>query len=539
MSPTRWVLPRASFLALLATLLGAATASAQYYEAALRSLDLGIGSLARSPRLLGMGGLSLAVPDRDGAINLWDFAALPVGIAADDSGSTLDVRPGTRSMSSAHDLGAGRERQNLAARGNSSQFEAVYRNRETGGAFGLIGDVSSLRWDLPEASTVERREVLLHPEVMPILAGVVPRVFDGHLAWAAHLRIRSERVDDQYREIIANAAGEFIGLAGGQLPPPSEFTPNKIDVAASGYGVSTAYSLGRRTRVAIGIEHENDVIRSTNDVSRASSEIRETRPYWIGRAAWVGGFGSTFEYGVDGTGRLSNSEADWRFTTSAGVGADPLTGRGNMLTREERSSELNARVRWSPGRATFAGALTTAAHEITVDPPNANDPTSFNRFIDLAYHRPGADSLTFPDSVRHSVAKRFAFGWGGGVSYRFGRSTLGAEGHWSRDVRSTSILGAGPRRVAWDARGGFEHPLGKLMQGRLGYAYRSVDEDDFTLGNEYRAHAFSVGFGYALAGVRWSLESGYVMEFRNQYRGDPGDEHQSRQNLVSQIHWSF
>ena len=64
---------------------------------------------------------------------------------------------------------------------------------------------------------------------------------------------------------------------------------------------------------------------------------------------------------LDGIGRVANSEIDWRFTASAGVGADPLTGRGNMLTRDEKSSELHAQARWTPGRSTFSGEFHTAA----------------------------------------------------------------------------------------------------------------------------------------------------------------------------------
>lgn len=539
MSPTRWVLPRASFLALLITSFAASIASAQILQSTPNALDLARSTTAQSPRLLGMGGLSLVVPDRDAAINLWDFAGLPAGLASDDSTSTLYLRPGTRSLSSARNLASGGERQNLAARGNDCRFEAVYRNRETGGAFGLIGDLSALSWDQPYATTIERRQGVQHPEAMPVLGGAVPKVFHGHLVWAAHMRFRSETVQNQYREIISNSAGQWINQGGGQLPPPGDFAPTRSEVSTNGYGLSTAYAVGLRTRLAVGIERENNRILSTNDQVRSSSEVRETRPYWTGRAAWVGSVGRTLEYGVVGTGRVSDSEADWRFTTSAGVGSDPLNGRGNLLNRKERSSELHARARWSPGRVTFAGSLTTAAHEITIDPPNANDLTSLNQFINNAYNRPGADTLALPDSIQRGVDKRAAWGWGGGAGYRFGRSTLGVEAHWSRDVRSTTALGSGPRRVVWDVRGGLERPLGDLMRGRLGYGYRGVDEDEYTAGNEYTSSTFSVGFGYAPTGAAWVLESGYAFELRNQDFGDPSDEHQTRQYLAAQLRWAF
>jgi hypothetical protein len=539
MSPTRWCLPRALSLSLLAAVIGAAPASAQYYVPALRSLDLSTGSVARSPRLLGMGGLSDAVPDRDTDINLWDFAGMPVGLATDDTTSSMDIRPGTGSLSSVRRLGAFRDRQNLAARGNHTTFEAVYRNHDAGSSFGVVGDLSGLRWDRPFNNDVEVRQGVLHPEVMPVLGGIVPRLFHGHLRWAAHLRFRAESVEDQYRSIVSNAAGEWIDLGGAQLRPPGEFVPTKTDVNTSAYGLSTAYAIGQRTRFALGIEHESNRIVAKNELKRSSSETQEERPYWVGHAALVGGIGRTLQFGVEGIGRLSDSEQDWRFTTSAGVGADALTGRGNMLTREEKSSELNARMRWTPGRAVFAGVVSTAAHKITVDPPNANDPTSLNRFLNTAFNRPNADTLAFPDSVLHNQSRRWAFGAGGGASYRFGRTTVGAEYHWSRDANFTTLSGSGPRRIAWDVRTGIERPMGPQVTVRAGYAYRSVDEDAYTTLNEYQGHAGSVGFGYTPTGASWSLESGYVIEFRNQDYGDPSDERQSRQNLAAQIHWSF
>ncbi len=539
MSPTRWVLPRALSLSLLAALIGAATASAQYYDPVLRSLDLSTGPVARSPRLLGMGGLSAVIRDRDARIDLWDFAGMPVGLASHDTTSTMDLRPGTSALSSARRLIAGRERQNLAARNNRTGFEAVYRNRDSGSSFGLVGRLDALRWDRPYASTIEVRQSLLHPEVMPVLGGTVPRFFSGHLAWAAHLRFRSESVEDQYREIVTNAAGEWIDQGGAQLRPPGEFTATKIDVNTSAYGVSTAYAVGKHSKFAMGIEHESNRIVALNDLPRSTSETQEQRPYWVGRTALVGAIGRALQFGITGIGRLSDSEQDWRFTTSAGVGAEALTGRGNMLTREEKSSEMRAQVRWSPGRAVFSGTLTTAAHKITIDPPNAGDPTSLNRFINTAFNRPNADTLGFPDSVVHEVSRRYAFGAGGGASYRFGRSTVGAEYHWLRDEHQSTLSGPGPRRVAWDVRLGLERPLGAQLKWRLGYVHRVVDEDDNTTLNEYVAQAASLGFGYAPTGARWSLESGYMFEFRNQDFGDPSDEHQSRQQLAVQLHWAL
>lgn len=539
MSPTRWALPRASFLSCLVSILVAAPAAAQFYDPALRSLDLSTGRVARSPRLLGMGGLSLVIPDRDASLGLWDFARIPVGLASDDTTSTLDIRPGTDALSSVRKLSSGLDRQNLAARSTAANLEAVYRSRESGAVFGVIGDMSGLRWDKPYSQTVERREGLTHPEAIAVLGGHFQKLLGGNMSWATHLRFRGERVEDRYRSIVVNGAGEYIDQSGDELPAPGEFEPTDVHVNTTAYGLSTGFDLGSRSHFAMGIEHENNAINSANELKRSSAEYDEKRPYWVGQAALVLGLGSGFEIGVNGIGRTSTSEADWRFTASAGVGAIPLTGRGNLLNREERSSELQAHARWNAGDLTFAGAAFTAASDVTIDPPNANDPTTLNRFINTAFNRPGADSLSFPDSVTHSVTNRRAMGWGGGLSYRLGKYTLGGEFHWARDVRGLESIAEGPKRIEWAFRSGLERPLGTQLTGRLGYAYRSVDEDDYTANNEFLGHAYSVGLGFVPLASSWSLQAGYVVEFRNQDFVSPADERQSRQNLALQVHWAF
>ena len=536
---SRWAAPRVLLASWLVLMLGVSTASAQFFAPALQSLDLSTAQLARSSRLLGMGGLTLVVPDHNTTYSLWDFARIPVALTEDDTTSTLDLDPGTDALSSVTSLSDGRERQNIAARRTGSQVEAVYRSRESDGGFGLVGDLSSLRFDQPVATGAELRQSVVRPNGTAILSGVVPRFFHRRLEWGLHLRFLNETVDRQYREIVSNAAGEYIDLGGGELPPPGEFVLTSVDVNTTAYGFSTSYQLGRSTHIALGIERENDRFKGTNDLDRSSYETDETRPYWNGQAAITGLIGHTFEWGVNGIGRKSTSEVDWRFTASAGVGGIPLDGRGNMLSREEKSSEMQAQARWTPGRNTVSGEFHTSASKVLTDPPNVNDVTSLNFFINEAYNRAGADTLALPDSVISGDQRQNAWGWSGGVAHRFKTTTVGVEYHWSRNVGSTSQFGQGPRQVAWDIRSGLEHPLGKVLMGRLGYQYRSVDEDTYTFGNEFKANAFSFGLGYAPPGTSWTLESGYRIEFRSQDWNDPADERQSRQNLGLELLWKF
>jgi hypothetical protein len=540
----RWAAPRVVLASWLALMLYVPTASAQFFAPALRTLDIDTEQLSRSARLLGMGGLTLVVPDHNTTYSLWDMARIPVALTDDDSTSTMDLDPGSDALSAVHTLADGRERQNLAARRTGSGIEAVYRSRESGGGFGYVGDLSNLRYDQPVAAGAELRQSVLRPAGTAILTGVVPRFFHRRLQWGLHLRFLNETVDRQYREIVSNAAGEYIDLGGGELPPPTQFVLTSVDVNTTAYGLSTSYTLGKSTLIALGIEHENDRFKGTNALDKSTYETDETRPSWNGQAAIVGQIGHTIEWGVNGIGRVSNSEVDWRFTISNGVGADPLAGRGNMLSRDEKSSEMQARARWTPGkteRTIVSGEMHTAASKILTDPPNANDATSLNRFINDAYrsNTPAAAGLTLPDSIIHGETRRYAVGGSGGVSHRFTSNTVGVEYHWSRDVSTTQQLGDGPRRVDWDIRGGLEHPLGKVITGRLGYQYRSVDEDEFTTGNEFKANAFSLGLGYAPPGATWTLESGYRVEFRTQDFNDPTDERQSRQNLGIEVLWKF
>ncbi|MEY4069512.1 MAG: hypothetical protein RL721_126 [Candidatus Eisenbacteria bacterium] len=539
MNPTRWVLPRALSLSLFAAVLLPAAVSAQSLETALNGVDLASTQVARSPRLLGMGGLSIAVRDKDNQTNLWDFAGIPVGLGLDDSVSTVELRPGTGSLSSVRDLPGGRLRENMAARGSFLVGEGVYRNRTSGGSFGVVGDLSSLRWDVPYSGSVERRQGLSHPQVLAVLGGVMPRFLDRHLQYALHLGFRSEKVEETFRSIITNDAGEWIGGGGDAVTPPSEFEPTDSRANSTRYGVSTAYSIGRSTKLAVNLEREIIRIRDMNELVRSTSEMTEDRPWLNGQAALVGRLARDLEYGLDGSYRMSDSERDWRFTASAGVGAIALTGRGNMFTRSERIRESQARLRWTPGRAVFAGQVATGFSQVWTDPPKDNDPTSLNRFINEAFNRPGADTLALPDSIGPVATQRNALGVTLGASHPIGSTLIGVEYRWTRDAHSNSAAGLGPRRVASDVRVGVERPLGQRLMVRGGYVRRSVDEDDYLNGNEYVANAYTIGLGYSPANAAWTMQAGYQLEFRDQDYADPGDERQSRQNLALKLRWEF
>ena len=540
MRSSRRVLAKALSFTMLAVTLVVTAAAAQFYEPTVSALGLTSGTLARSPRLLGMGKLVLVVDDRDAKLNLWDFAHNPMGIATDDSVSTVDFRPGTDSAHGAHQaLDPNRTyREDLGARSTRTQFEAIHRS-EDGTAFGLIMAANSVRYDRPYSDETEVRRGVNAPSVEPVITGRLPYFGGGKLRYAIRGRFESERRLDEYRRIITNAGGEFIGLDGLIIAPPDYFNPDEYKVSSTAFGAFLAYDLHKNHVLAFGIDQVNQKWKGTNSGFKYASQIDEKRPYKVGQASLVGHFGSSLEYGVDGRGWLSDSQQDWRFTLSAGVGADPLTGRGKLLEREEKGSRLDTRLKWHTGAATLGGQLWTAASKTTVTPPGSADFTSLNRFLNQVSAAIGGDTLSLPDSIIASENRTYAWGYGVGVGYKLQRATVGSEFHWGRDLATGSLNGEGPKSIGWDVRAGLEYLCTNTVTGRVGYLYRSFDEDDLLRNNEYTGHTASIGLGLTPVGTTWSVETGYAFEWLNADFGDPSASQRSRQNLSLQFHWGF
>lgn len=538
MSPSRRVLSYALALALAAGITGVRAASAQFYDPALQSLNF-FSEVSRSPRLMGMGGLYLSVPDRDNRISLWDFAGSPLGAFGEDSTGTLEIRPATGSASAAHDLpqGAG-ERQDFAGRANGVQFETFYRDHKRS-AFGVVGRFGSVRNDTPYNDGLEQRRSVGLPEVMPIMNGAMPYIGHDKLRYALRLRFSGEHVVDQYRRISENANGQYLTLDGEIVPTPVFFDPDEYRVNTSGLGGGLSYPLGKSAIFAVGLDAVQHRIKGSNVASRYSAETRENRPYVIGQSTLVGHFGKSLEYGVDGKAWTSNSEESWYFTISAGVGAEPLSGRGKRLEREEEGTALKSRVRWTTGGFELGGAFWTQADKVNITPPDLNDPTSFNRFLSTVYYRQNADTLALPDSVVANEIRNYGWGYGVGASYKLKKGTLGAEWHWSRNLQEQSYAGSGPKNILWDVRTGFEYPCTPMVTGRVGYAYRWWDQNDLLKLDEFKGNSTTLGLGLHPANTTWTFEGAWVFAWQQTDFSDPTARHGTRQTLAAQLTWLF
>jgi len=535
---SRRTLSGALTFVVLAIALGSVPAFAQFYDPALNELGLG-SDVPRSPRLLGMGSLSLVSPDRYQRLSLWNFAMSPAGAFLEDSASTLDLRAGTGSAQSVHDVfGGPGVREDLAGRANTTQMETFHRDNE-GTAYGVVADFNTVSSDVPYSQDVETRTSTSVPEAQPILSGVFPYFGKGKLRYGVRLDFASEGVQSDYKLYVPNPQGQFLSMDGTTLTPPSYFTPDQYTVSREGAGVSAAYPVGKSAMLALGVDAIRDKIAGSSTGDLYSSQQTEGRPYQIGEATLVGHIGRSFEYGINERAWTSQSQENWVFSVSAGTGAIPLAGRGKLLGRQEEGSQFTSRVHWTGGRLELGAQVGAEATRIRLTPPEPDDGTSLNRFLDQIYYREGADTLSVPDSVVANTARENVLSYGVGAAWRMRRGVLGVEWHATRDDNWQTFGGSGPRPLSWDVRSGLEYAWSSVLALRAGYAYSWWDEDDYTANNEYLGETGSVGLGLRPKGATWNFDVGYNLTWIQADYGDPLQHHGSRQQLASVIHWGF
>lgn len=515
----------------------AAPASAQFYDDARHLLGLSPDPIARSPRLLGYGLLNWVGDDPHNRITLWDFAQNPTGLSVDDTTSTVEFRPATASASSVRDE-LGGERQDLAARETRLGYE-LWR-RDEGSAYGIAGNLGQLRYDRPFADTEEERSRLVQPTVMPVLAGKLPYTDSGRWLYAARLFYSGESSDDQYRLFTVNGENQFLDQDGTTVNPPNTFTPTHYKVRTMGGGAGVAWRAPLVT-ASIVADAIGDNIQGSNDDPLHHGGSSETRPYEIGQATLLGRIGRHFEWGADGRGWTSKSEQRWVYTVSAGIGLDPLEGRGKLLEREEKGTTLHTRALWTWGAFEVGGGINTAYRRLDITPPAAGDRTSFNYFLHTVSNRVGADTLSLPDSVSQNRIEDRSVDGGVGAQWRFaaGRGRVGAEYHVLREVLDQTLSGHGPKMTGWDVRTGAEYQITPVLAGRAGYRYRWYDQDALTAQNEHLGHTLTLGLGIQPTVARWTLDAGYAIEWLQADFGDPANPRGSDQQLAVQIHWGF
>ncbi len=538
-------------IACAAIALGSAPARAQLYLPSLGQLP---DAIARSPRLVGIGRLELVIPDPHNRINLWDYAGNPAGLALDDSASVLYLRPTTASAASVQDfddlIGAG-ERQDFAGRGGRIGYEA-WRRIPGRSVFGAIGDVEQQRVDQSYTREEELRTTSVHPNIMALVGGRVPYFWSPRFHYSLRLVSGYQTVNDEYRLVTGNAAGEYIDRDGTLGSPPNIFTPDQTTIETFGAGLAMAYSFGPFLTAAVAGDGVRRKFEGRNDGDRYVSERDETRPMGVGQASLIGRIGRSFQWGADGRIWDSSSTETWVFsisTNAGGAGAPPYAGRGDYLRHQEHGSTLRARARWVSGPLELGANIGSSDQRIRLTPADH----SYNTFLNDIFYRDRGDTTVFPDSVVYSEREDKAWVAGGGASWRFTKrgAILGAEYHKYEIKRDRTLADAkptvatwtdreeGPRPTGWDVRVGLEYPLLPVLAARAGYIHRFDDADDLTAQNEQIANSATTGFGLTPAGARWRMDASYELQWWQADYGAPTQPRGTRQLIAAEIGWVF
>jgi hypothetical protein len=543
MGPSRRVRLIVITVAMLAMGVLVPAAHAQFYGETRRTAGLAPDPLDRSPRLVGMGRLSLVLDDPHHRLDLWEFAGNPAGLLDADSVSALELRPETHSASGVHDFvesGTTQERQNLALRDVGLGFETWRRTSEAT-AFGLIGDYTAFRHDTPFSADIEQRSEFSLPNVTGIVGGKLAFFAPEHFRYAARVSYAHQSSDEFFRTIVTNGAGEFIDKDGTTVGPPNFFDPDHFSVNANGGGAAIAWVFGPEATLAANYDYVSNEIDGSNVGARYTSEVHEQRPYGLSGVSLVGKLAKQLEYGVDAKSWSSTSESDWVFTISAGAGQRPIDGRGILQSREESGSTVRTRARWLGQAFEIGGEYNLDSRTVDITAPALDDPTSFNYFRNFLYSKPGTDSLVLPDSIVTNKAKHDRWSAGGGVAVHlpFRHSRLGAEYHLRQAKLDQTVSGEGPKPKSWDVHVGYEMPATAVLMVRAGYLYRWSDDDEATEQNEFKAQGITLGLGLLPAGATWNFDAGYVLEWGQADYGNPGTPTANGQQLLTQVRWRF
>jgi len=542
MNPKRRVPSGVWVLASLITLVVAPVAHAQFYDDARRSLGLGPDPTSRSPRLLGMGRLGLVVDDIHHRYDVWEYAANPAGLLGADSTSSLEFYPATANHSAVHDDGSSgttRQVQDFALHEMRTGYE-MWRRTAAGNAFGLMGEYGRLRTDSPLAPGSETRTQFSTPRTALVISGHMPLILSNKLRYGITFTHRYQTRDDEPHSIVSNAAGDWIDKDGSALTATSSFTPDHYGIRSVGARAGLMYRVAG-VDLAGGYDYVSNAIEGRNDAIRTASEVRENRPYGTWSLTAASRRGPLSFVGDARTWRTGRTDQRWFATLSTGTGAVPVTGRGLYQRREETGHEYSGRVGWTAGSLTLTAGGDTWRREAKTLVPPFDDRTSFNYFLDQISGRPGADTLSLPDSLRNNATTETGdeFGFGASFHLPWRAMLAGAEYHHEGGTFDQLLSGPGPERSAWDVRGGVEVPINSRLAVRGGYQYRKYDTDANTEQNEYLSQAVSAGLGYMPLRSHWGVDVGYQVRWTRADFGDPTRFRSNDQAGLARLRWVF
>lgn len=546
MSPSPRVLRSALVIVMcLGPLAAVPPAFAQQLESTLRSLDYAPDPLARSPRLLGMGRLTLS-DDLHNRISLWDFAGNPTGIAEAESVTTFEYRPALRSSSVLRDIGVAplvRDRQELSAKGARHAVE-TWRRAPGAVAYGLVAELATLQVDRPFDAAVERRSRFSVPSIGGAVNGRVPWLNSDRFDFAVRLQYGLEIHEDNYLEFLRLPGGDYLGKPSAIAPPPDLFTPDRVETSDLRGGVAFSARLTRDIKLAVGYDRARVRVRSTLEGLRSTTKVDEDRPFDLGQASVVGRLGRHVEWGADGRAWRSHSEEFFFWSISAGPTQPPLSGSGKRLDRDEKGTSLRTRARWTSGPLEVGASFGNRFGRTIITPwyPRASgDRPGFNDFLREVGTRVGADTLMLPAAVVPSEIEERSWEVSGGASLSLPgrRGVIGAEVHRRTGRISDATTPGGPEPRGWDVRAGGEYRCSATFLARLGWNFGLNDRDDLDADDAYRSVVATGGFGFRPEGARWNVDLGYAYEWVRADFVDPARSRGDHQHLAIQMRWLF
>lgn len=534
---------RSAMVILMAAAAGAAPvpASAQQYESSLRSVGYFPDPLARNPRLLGMGRLSLA-SDVHNDLNIWDVAGNPLGIAGAESISVVEVRPRVRTAAGVHDLpDAPRERQDLGARHMRNGLEA-WRRSSGGATYGLVGEFATLKLDRPYSQDSEMRSRFTVPAISGVVNGPLVWIPGNRVQYALRVGYTLELLDQERYDFFRLANGDYLGRRTSRLSDPDLFTPNHSEVSSLGLGGGLSYRFGEWLTAAANYDHVTAKVRGRNIGLRSESRLIEDRPFGIGQLSLAGRWGA-LRWVADGRGWRARSEEFWEWSVSAGPTSLPLSGSGKRLDRDEEGTTLRTRARWTGGALDLDAGFNTSYRRTIVTPwypPEVGGVPGFNDFLDEIGTRPGADTLNLPQRVMPSQVEARGVEMSAGATWRLAGDAglIGLE-VTRRTERFDQPAFGGPEPSAWDVRAGTEIRLAASLLGRAGFVWGQDDRDDLSAADEYQRRSATAGLGYRPTGSRWSADLAYAFDWLDPDFGDPLRQRRSGQEFVLQVRWPF
>jgi len=215
-----------------------------------------------SLRLVTLGGLSLAIPDENNQINLWDFGGSTLGLAEDRDSTSLDFYLDSGHRSDKHTIGGTDYQLDRDSRLQVG-MQAVGRHDQSfaGGVdVGLLSGTTAT----PAAPGVYRNYASTQPLAIPVLNS---KMFGGKWGWGARATFSGDAINNDLRTTTFQG-GEFQFSKGEDVLPASPFDPTDIKQKVSGFGLGLGWYGVKSVRLAFNVDRLVSHINQSLDTAR-------------------------------------------------------------------------------------------------------------------------------------------------------------------------------------------------------------------------------------------------------------------------------